>query len=182
MTSNLTIGPIMLDVEGLTLTQHEKEKINHPNTGAVILFSRNYQNPEQVTDLINSIRSARNGNILIAVDQEGGRVQRFQQGFTRLPPASNYAHAPEIAQQAGWLMAAELLAVGVDFSFAPVLDMASAPQHPHNQARGSFIEVDGVSQPAPVPRFSRSTPEVSAPPATPGLHSEAILKDWQIAP
>lgn len=113
----------MLDVAGLTLAQDEKEKINHPNTGAVILFSRNYQNPEQVTELIDSIRAARNGNILIAVDQEGGRVQRFQQGFTRLPPASNYAKAPELAESAGWLMAAELLAVGVDFSFAPVLDI-----------------------------------------------------------
>jgi beta-N-acetylhexosaminidase len=113
----------MLDVEGLTLTRHEQEKINHPNTGAVILFSRNYQNPEQVTELINSIRAARNGDILIAVDQEGGRVQRFQNGFTRLPPASSYAQAPGIAESAGWLMAAELLAVGVDFSFAPVLDI-----------------------------------------------------------
>ena len=100
----------MLDVEGLTLAQHEQEKINHPNTGAVILFSRNYQNPEQVTELINSIRAARHGDILIAVDQEGGRVQRFQNGFTRLPPASNYAQAPELAKSAGWLMAAELLA------------------------------------------------------------------------
>lgn len=71
---------------------------------------------------------------------------------------------------------------GSEVCFAPVLDMAAAPQHPHNQARGSFIEVDGVSQPAPAPRFSRSTPEVSAPPAAPGQHSEAILKDWQIAP
>ena len=123
MTTNLPIGPIMLDVAGLTLAQDEKEKINHPNTGAVILFSRNYQNPEQVTELINSIRAARNGNILIAVDQEGGRVQRFQQGFTRLPPASCYADKPELVQPAGWLMAAELLAVGVDFSFAPVLDI-----------------------------------------------------------
>ncbi len=113
----------MLDVEGLTLTQHEQEKINHPNTGAVILFSRNYQNPEQVTTLINSIRAARDGDILIAVDQEGGRVQRFQNGFTRLPPASYYAQTPELAESAGWLMAAELLAVGVDFSFAPVLDI-----------------------------------------------------------
>jgi beta-N-acetylhexosaminidase len=113
----------MLDVEGLTLAQHEQEKINHPNTGAVILFSRNYKNPEQVTELINSIRAARNGDILIAVDQEGGRVQRFQNGFTRLPPASYYAQAPELAKSAGWLMAAELLAVGVDFSFAPVLDV-----------------------------------------------------------
>lgn len=123
MTTNLPIGPIMLDVAGLTLAPDEKEKLNHPNTGAVILFSRNYQNPEQVTELINSIRATRHGNILIAVDQEGGRVQRFQQGFTRLPPAASYARMPELAQPAGWLMAAELLAVGVDFSFAPVLDI-----------------------------------------------------------
>ncbi len=116
-------GPIMLDVAGLTLTEHEKNIINHPNTGAVILFSRNYQSPEQVTELINSIRAARNGDILIAVDQEGGRVQRFRNGFTRLPPASYYATAPELAEHAGWLMAMELLAVGVDFSFAPVLDI-----------------------------------------------------------
>lgn len=113
----------MLDVEGLTLTQDEKEKINHPSTGAVILFSRNYQSPEQITTLISSIRAARNGSILIAVDQEGGRVQRFREGFSRLPPASFYAQAPELAEPAGWLMAAELLSVGVDFSFAPVLDI-----------------------------------------------------------
>lgn len=123
MTSNLPIGPIMLDVAGLTLAQDEKEKLNHPNTGAVILFSRNYQDPEQITELISSIRAARNGDLLIAVDQEGGRVQRFQQGFTRLPPASSYAQMPELAEPAGWLMAVELLAVGVDFSFAPVLDI-----------------------------------------------------------
>jgi beta-N-acetylhexosaminidase len=123
MTNKLPIGPIMLDVAGLTLAHDEQQKINHPNTGAIILFSRNYQNPEQVTELINSIRAARKGDILIAVDQEGGRVQRFQQGFTRLPPASSYAETPELAEPAGWLMATELLAVGVDFSFAPVLDI-----------------------------------------------------------
>lgn len=123
MTRNNPIGPIMLDVEGLTLTAHEQEIINHPNTGAVILFSRNYQSPEQVTELTRQIRASRNGPILIAVDQEGGRVQRFQNGFTRLPPASCYAAHPELAEPAGWLMAAELLAVGVDFSFAPVLDI-----------------------------------------------------------
>ncbi|MGZ8194253.1 MAG: beta-N-acetylhexosaminidase [Methylosarcina sp.] len=124
MTQTLPIGPIMLDVEGWTLAPHEKEKINHPNTGAVILFSRNYQNPEQIADLISSIRAARNGKILIAVDQEGGRVQRFRQGFTRLPPAAFYTQAtPELAESAGWVMATELLAVGVDFSFAPVLDV-----------------------------------------------------------
>ena len=117
------IGPVMIDIEGLTLTPSEQEKINHPNTGAVILFSRNYHAPEQVSKLIKSIRDARNGYILIAVDQEGGRVQRFQNGFTRLPPASTFVQHPELAEAAGWLMAAELLAVGVDFSFAPVLDI-----------------------------------------------------------
>ncbi|MDO9107119.1 MAG: beta-N-acetylhexosaminidase [Methylovulum sp.] len=113
----------MLDIAGLALTPDEQDMIRHPNTGAVILFARNYQDPEQVTQLIGSIRAARNGPLLIAVDQEGGRVQRFQNGFTRLPPAAAYAQAPDLAASAGWLMAAELLAVGVDFSFAPVLDV-----------------------------------------------------------
>jgi len=123
MTNKLAIGPIMLDIQGLTLDVVEKEKLNHPNTGAVILFSRNYQDPEQVSELITTIRAARNGDILIAVDQEGGRVQRFQQGFTRLPPAARYLDTPDLSQSAGWLMASELLAVGIDFSFAPVLDI-----------------------------------------------------------
>jgi beta-N-acetylhexosaminidase len=123
MTQQLPFGPVMIDIAGLTLTVEEKEKINHPNTGALILFSRNYQDPEQVTDLIKEIRAARQGDILIAVDQEGGRVQRFQKGFTRLPPAAFFTEHPDLALGAGWLMAAELLAVGVDFSFAPVLDI-----------------------------------------------------------
>lgn len=126
MKTEQPIGPVMLDVAGLTLTDHEKDVINHPNTGAVILFARNYHDPEQVTQLNKEIRKARNGQILIAVDQEGGRVQRFQNGFTRLPPARSYSEmrdTPELAETAGWLMASELLAVGVDFSFAPVLDI-----------------------------------------------------------
>jgi beta-N-acetylhexosaminidase len=123
MTIHQNLGPVMLDVAGTTLTVEETEKINHPNTGAIILFARNYDTPEQITALCRAIRAARNGPILIAVDQEGGRVQRFQTGFTRLPPARFYAEQPERAASAGWLMAAELLAVGVDFSFAPVLDV-----------------------------------------------------------
>ena len=123
MTKQQPIGSIMLDVSGIELLAHERDILKHPNTGAVILFSRNFQSPEQITALIRSIRSARNGPLLIAVDQEGGRVQRFQHGFTRLPPAASYAAQPELAESAGWLMAAELLAVGVDFSFAPVLDV-----------------------------------------------------------
>ena len=71
---------------------------------------------------------------------------------------------------------------GTDICFAPVLDMAEAPQHPHNQARQNFIEVDGVTQPAPAPRFSRSVPDVPQPPAQPGQHSEDILRDWGVTP
>lgn len=123
MNMQLPIGPVMLDVAGLNLTAREKEVLNHPNTGAVILFARNYRSPEQVSQLINDIRQARNGEILIAVDQEGGRVQRFQDGFTRLPPACCYQNRPDLAEAAGWVMASELLAVGIDFSFAPVLDV-----------------------------------------------------------
>lgn len=123
MPQELPIGPVMIDLEGLELTPSDKEKINHPLTGAVILFARNYSDPEQVAELITSIRAARNGPILLAVDQEGGRVQRFQQGFTRLPPAVLYSEYPEEAESAGWLMASELLSVGIDFSFAPVLDV-----------------------------------------------------------
>jgi beta-N-acetylhexosaminidase len=123
MSKQQIIGPVMIDIEGQALSQYDKEKIRHPNTGAIILFSRNYENPEQVNELIKDIRTARNGEILIAVDQEGGRVQRFQTGFTRLPAAMTYTDRPNLAEPAGWLMAMELLAVGVDFSFAPVLDI-----------------------------------------------------------
>ena len=123
MSKQQTIGPVMIDIEGQALSQYDKEKIHHPNTGAIILFSRNYENPEQVNELIKAIRTVRNGEILIAVDQEGGRVQRFQTGFTRLPAAMTYANQSHLAEPAGWLMAMELLAVGVDFSFAPVLDI-----------------------------------------------------------
>lgn len=119
----MPIGQVMLDVAGLTLTSYDKDLIRHPHTGAVILFSRNFESPEQVAALIADIRAARGGDILIAVDQEGGRVQRFRTGFTRLPAAARLAQAKQLVQAAGWLMAAELLAVGVDFSFAPVLDV-----------------------------------------------------------
>lgn len=124
MTQKLSIGPVMIDLEGLTVSEPERDMLRHPNTGAVILFKRNFADPDQIAALIREIRAARNGDILIAVDQEGGRVQRFQQGFTHLPPAAAYArHSIELAKDAGWLMAAEVLAVGADFSFAPVLDV-----------------------------------------------------------
>jgi len=123
MKKQLPIGPIMIDIEAQKLSQYDKEKICHPNTGAIILFSRNYDNPTQIAALIKQIRASRKGDILIAVDQEGGRVQRFKTGFTRLPAAEQYANQPQLLEAVGWLMAMELLSVGVDFSFAPVLDV-----------------------------------------------------------
>lgn len=123
MKKPLPIGAVMLDLAGLALTAHEHDLLGHPNVGAVILFARNFQDADQVAALIRAIRAARRGDILIAVDQEGGRVQRFRDGFTRLPPVARFAENKALAQSAGWLMAAELRAVDVDFSFAPVLDV-----------------------------------------------------------
>ena len=123
------MGPLMLDLDGLVVNSSEVAKLRHPCTGGVILFSRNYESPEQIAALVLEIRSIRGTDILIAVDQEGGRVQRFMDGFTRLPPACKYgdnasrAQSIATAEASGWLMASELLSVGVDFSFAPVLDV-----------------------------------------------------------
>lgn len=127
----MTLGPLMLDVAGLSLEPYEREILKHPLVGGVILFSRNYHDPEQLAALTNDIRSLRRPHLLIAVDHEGGRVQRFREGFTAIPPMAALGHnfesqAAERLQQAemtGWLMAAELRSMDVDFSFAPVLDL-----------------------------------------------------------
>jgi beta-N-acetylhexosaminidase len=127
----MSLGPIMLGLEGLELSAEEKEILRHPLVGGIILFTRNHQSPEQVARLVHTIHELRQPSLLVAVDQEGGRVQRFRQGFTRLPPlrcfGETYEQSPtramESAYLTGWLMATELRAVGVDFSFAPVLDL-----------------------------------------------------------
>ncbi|MFT6790834.1 MAG: beta-N-acetylhexosaminidase [Cellvibrionaceae bacterium] len=125
----MAIGQLMLDLEGQTLTVEEVEVLKHPQVGGVIYFSRNYESPEQISALSESIRRVR-PELLIAVDQEGGRVQRFCKGFTRIPAMQNFLPLfrkdPQDAiywlKNTGWLMASELLATGVDLSFAPVLD------------------------------------------------------------
>lgn len=121
---------VMADIDGLVLTDEDKIFLLQPEIAGLILFSRNYESPKQLNDLCLSIKKLRS-DLIISVDQEGGRVQRFRKGFLRLPPmaklGSSYAEDPELAlKQAhslGWLMAAELIHYGIDISFAPVLDL-----------------------------------------------------------
>lgn len=123
-------GPLMLGIAGPELLGEEIERLKHPAVGGVLLFSRNYEAPAQLTELVRQIHALRRPPLLIAVDQEGGRVQRFITGFSRLPSAralgQDYAQDPQKAlqatQAAGQRMASELLKCGVDMSFAPVLD------------------------------------------------------------
>ncbi len=130
----------MLDIEGVTLSAEDRNLLAHPLVGGVILFARNYQDPAQVRALVAEIRALREPRLLVAVDQEGGRVQRFRHDFVELPALSTlgacYDKDPELAltqvADHAWLMASELRAVGIDFSFAPVLDLRT----PHSAIIG----------------------------------------------
>lgn len=121
----------MVDIAGTELTPEDAEILCHPLVGSMILFTRNYRNPQQITALCSAIKALRTPQLLIAVDQEGGRVQRLREGFTRLPSARLVGRRfeedrPETLRAAhaiGWLLAAELRTVGVDFSFAPCVDL-----------------------------------------------------------
>lgn len=115
----------MLDIQGTWLTAEDRRILRQPEVGGLILFARNIEDPRQVRELSAAIRAVR-PDLLLAVDQEGGRVQRLRQGFVRLPAMRALAYndnAEYLAEQCGWLMATEVLAVGLDFSFAPVLDL-----------------------------------------------------------
>lgn len=127
----MSLGPLMADLAGFEMTPEEKEILAHPSVGGVILFTRNFHSPEQLTELTSEIHKIRKPRLLVGVDHEGGRVQRFRHGFTLLPPVrllgeaydKNNKHARHMSELLGWLMSVELLSVGVDFSFAPVLDL-----------------------------------------------------------
>jgi beta-N-acetylhexosaminidase len=121
----------MVDIAGTELSADDARVLAHPLIGSVLLFTRNYRDPSQLAALTAAIRALRTPHLLIAVDHEGGRVQRFREGFTRLPAVrllgrvydENRRDALALAQSIGWLMAAELRAAGVDFSFAPCVDL-----------------------------------------------------------
>lgn len=127
----MSLGPLMVDIESTQLTQADITRLKHPLIGGVILFARNFESSKQLIELTTEIRSLRNPHLLIAVDHEGGRVQRFQKEFTRLPAMLElgkiWNHRPQqakhLAKQLGFVMSAELSACGIDFSFAPVLDV-----------------------------------------------------------
>lgn len=126
----MTTGALMLDLDGLELMPEERQLLAHPEVGGLILFARNYESPDQLKNLMGQIREVR-PDLLVAIDQEGGRVQRIRTGATRLPPmaflGALWRVEPEQAvaesRELGWLMAAELRAFDIDFSFAPVLDL-----------------------------------------------------------
>jgi beta-N-acetylhexosaminidase len=130
--SALPPGPVMVDVQGASLTDHERERLRHPLVGGVILFARNFEDRAQLTALCQEIHTERDEPLLIAVDNEGGRVQRFRSdGFTHLPAMRVFGEvwdqdplgAMRLATESGYVLAAELRACGVDLSFTPVLDL-----------------------------------------------------------
>jgi len=128
---NITLGPILTGIGGQHLGPAERELLQHPAVGGVVLFSRNIASPEQLSAFTAEIHDLRAPRLLIAVDQEGGRVQRLQRGYTRLPPLAKLGqifendpeHALALAYQHARVMAGEVLSVGIDVSFAPVLDL-----------------------------------------------------------
>lgn len=127
----MTLGPLMIDVQGLRLTPQETGRLQDPLVGGVILFTRNFQDREQLQQLTAEIRATRHPALLVAVDQEGGRVQRFRNGFTELPALRwlgreydlDADRARHLAFTCAWIMASELIETGVDFSFAPCVDL-----------------------------------------------------------
>lgn len=127
----LPLGPLMIDIQGTELSDLDRERLTHPLVGGIILFSRNFVDVEQLERLTAAIHELRSPGLLIAADHEGGRVQRFREGFTRLPAMASLGKAwdnnPEnaiaLAGHVGYVLAAELRARGVDFSFTPVLDL-----------------------------------------------------------
>ena len=127
----MSLGPVMIDLVGTSLSEEECGLLSDPLVGGVILFTRNLASPTQLQALVSEIHALRSPHLLVAVDHEGGRVQRFRKGFSRIPPARTLglafdhdpARARALTETTGWLLAVELRAIGIDLSFTPVLDL-----------------------------------------------------------
>lgn len=127
----MSLGPVMLDIDGLHLSPADRDLLREPAVGGVILFARNFESAEQIADLVADIRAMRRPPLLVAVDHEGGRVQRFRDGFTAVPPMRRIGReydrdaesGLQAARQAGWIIGSELRTVGIDLCFAPCLDL-----------------------------------------------------------
>ncbi|HET6563888.1 MAG TPA: beta-N-acetylhexosaminidase [Xanthomonadales bacterium] len=125
------LGPILIGIPGLELDVKTREQLQHPAVGGVVLFTRNYSSPTQIKQLVADIHACRSPRLLVAIDQEGGRVQRLREGFTALPPLGKLGQvwqqdqslAADYAYRHGRVMAGEMLGLGIDLSFAPVLDL-----------------------------------------------------------
>lgn len=143
------LGPLLIGLAGPEVSDEEVDWLRHPAVGGVVLFTRNYRDLEQLTELTASISQAAGRDLLICVDHEGGRVQRFREGFTRLPPLAvlgrmyteSAANALDFAYRHGRVMATELLLCGVDLSFAPVLDLGDRSVVIGNRAFAANPEV-----------------------------------------
>lgn len=127
----MSLGPVVVGIEGTELRGADRERLRHPLVGMVILFASNYESPAQLVRLTTEIHALRDPPLMIAVDHEGGRVQRFRAGFTPIPPMRSLGElwdrdvllACRVATSTGFVLAADLRAHGVDFGFAPVLDL-----------------------------------------------------------
>jgi beta-N-acetylhexosaminidase len=159
----IPLGPLMIDIAGLELADLDRERLVHPLVGGVILFARNYRDPQQLTALCAAIHALRSPALPIAIDHEGGRVQRCREGFTHVPPMRRLgelwdrdpATARRAAADLGYLLAAELRACGVDYSFTPVLDLDWGPsgvigdrafhRNPHAVAELAGALIEGLA-------------------------------------
>ena len=127
----MSLGPVMLDIEGYAIADEERKRLEHPQVGGVILFSRNYRSPQQLRSLVDELHSIHSPRLIVAVDQEGGRVQRFRDQFQPLPTMAQLGAlydkdqglSLQNAENFAWIMASELLHYGIDLSFSPVLDI-----------------------------------------------------------